>query len=47
MSEKYIEMIWGSANKIDKAEQTNAGKGEADVVEDYADNGENETGGAV
>jgi hypothetical protein len=47
MSEKYIEMIWGNPNKVDKAEQTNGGKGEADIVEDDADNGENETGGAV
>ena len=47
MSEKYIEMIWGNPNKVDKAEQTNGGKGEAEIVEDDADNGENETGGAV
>ena len=47
MSEKYIEMIWGNPNKVDKAEQTNGGKGEAEIVEEDADNGENETGGAV
>jgi len=47
MSEKYIEMIWGNPNKADKAEQTNGGNGEAEIVEKDADNGENETGGAV
>ena len=47
MSEKYIEMIWGNPSQVDKAEQTNGGKGEAVIVEEDRNNGENETGGAV
>lgn len=47
MSEKWLEMIWGNPNKVDEAEQTNGGKGEAEIVESDSDNGENETGGAV
>jgi len=47
MSEKWLEMIWGNPDKVDKAEQTNGGKGEAEIIEKDADNGENETGGAV
>ena len=40
-------MIWGNPNKVDEAEQTNGGQGEAEIVESDSDNGENETGGAV
>ena len=47
MSEKWLEMIWGNPNKVDEAEQTNGGKGEAEIVESDSNNGENETGGAV
>ena len=47
MSEKWLEMIWGSPEKAVKAEQTNGGQGEAEIVEENSDNGENETGGAV
>lgn len=47
MSEKYIEMIWGNPEKVVQAEQTNGGKGEADIVESDSFNGENETGGSV
>lgn len=47
MSEKWLEMIWGDPNKVVEAEQTNGGQGEAEIVEEDADNGENETGGAV
>ena len=47
MSEKYIEMIWGNPNKVDEAEQTNGGQGEAEIIEDDRDNGMNDTGGAV
>ena len=47
MSEKWLEMIWGSPEKVVKAEQTNGGQGEAEIVEENSDNGENETGGAV
>ena len=47
MSEKYIEMIWGNPEKVVEAEQTNGGQGEAQIVEEDRNNGENETGGAV
>ena len=47
MSEKYIKMIWGDPEKVDEAEQTNGGQGEAEIVESDNDNGENETGGSV
>ena len=47
MSEKYIEMIWGNPNQVVKDEQTGSGKGEAVIVEEDRNNGENETGGAV
>lgn len=47
MSEKWLEMIWGNPEKVVKAEQTNGGQGEAEIVEEDRDNGENETGGAV
>ena len=47
MSEKWLEMIWGNPEKVVKAEQTNGGQGEAEIVGENSDNGENETGGAV
>ena len=47
MSEKWLEMIWGNPQEVDKAEKTNGGNGEADITETDSDNGENETGGAV
>lgn len=47
MSEKWLEMIWGNPEKVVKAEQTNGGQGEAEIIEEDRDNGENETGGAV
>ena len=47
MSEKYIKMIWGDPDKVDEAEQTNGGQGEAEIVESDNDNGENDEGGAV
>ena len=47
MSEKYIEMVFGNPNKVDEAEKTNGGKGEAIIVEEDRNNGMNETGGAV
>ena len=47
MSEKWLEMIWGDPTKAVKAEQTDGGQGEAEIVEKTSDNGENETGGAV
>ena len=47
MSEQYLKMVWGDPNEAVKAEKTNGGKGEADIVEEDSNNGENETGGAV
>lgn len=47
MSEKWLEMIWGNPERVVKAEQTNGGQGEAEIIEEDRDNGENETGGAV
>lgn len=47
MSEKWLEMVWGNPEKVDKAEQTNGGKGEATITEADNFNGENDTGGAV
>lgn len=47
LSEQYIKMIWGDPTKVDEEEQANGGQGEAEIVEQDADNGENETGGAV
>lgn len=47
MSEKWLEMVWGNPEKVVEAEQTNGGQGEAEIVEEDSDNGENETGGAV
>lgn len=53
MSEKYLTMIWGDPNKVDKAEETGnadektAADGEAEVIETDAFNGEDQIGGAV
>jgi SPP1 family phage portal protein len=47
MSEKWLEMIWGSPDKVAEAEQTDGGQGEAEIAESDNDNGENDTGGAV
>ena len=47
MSEKYMKMIWGDPEKVDEAEQTDGGQGEAQIVEEDRNNGENEMGGAV
>ena len=47
MSDKYLRMIWGDPDKVDEAEQTDGGNGEAIIVEEDRNNGENETGGAV
>lgn len=47
MSEEYLKMVWGDPSEAVKAEQTNGGQGEAEIVESDNDNGENETGGAV
>ena len=47
MSEKWLEMVWGNPEKVDKDEQTNGGQGEATITESDNFNGENDTGGAV
>ena len=47
MSEEYLKMIWGDPAKADAAQQTNGGKGEAQIVESDNDNGENQSGGSV
>ena len=44
MSEKYIEMIWGDPSK---AVQGGNGKGEATIIEEDRNTGEDDTGGAV
>ena len=47
MSEEYLKMIWGDPANVDAAQQTNGGKGEAQIVESDNDNGENQSGGSV
>jgi SPP1 family phage portal protein len=47
MSEKYLKMIWGDPDKVDKEYEQGNGQGEADIVESDNFNGENDTGGAV
>ena len=47
MSEEYLKMIWGDPTAVDKAEKTDGGQGEAEIIEPDNDNGENDTGGAV
>ena len=47
MSEQYLKMIWGDPSAAVSAEQISGGQGEAEIVESDADNGENDTGGAV
>ena len=47
MSEQYLKMVWGDPEKVDQAEQTNGGQGEAKIVESDNNNGETETGGGV
>lgn len=44
MSEKYLKMIWGDPEAADKAEASGNGQGEAVIVEEDRDNGENEAG---
>ncbi len=34
MSEKYLKMVWGNPDAVDKAEETDGGQGEAVIVED-------------
>ena len=46
-SEMYLKMIWGDPNAAVSAEQSGNGQGEAQIVEEDAFNGENDTGGSV
>lgn len=47
MSEKYIEMIWGNPTQAVKSEEQGNGQGEATIIEEDNNNGENAIGGAV
>ena len=47
MSEKYLKLIWGDPETAIKAEEQGNGQGEAVVIEEDNNNGENETGGSV
>ena len=47
MSEKWLTMIWGNPDEVDKAEEQGNGQGEAQITEADNFNGENETGGSV
>jgi hypothetical protein len=47
MSDKYLKMVWGNPDQVDKVEQQTNGQGEAEIIERDSDNGENETGGSV
>jgi hypothetical protein len=46
-SKKYLDMIWGNPDRVDKVEQQTNGQGEAQIVESDNDNGETESGGSV
>ena len=46
-SDKYIKMIWGDTDKVVESEKSGNGQGEAQIVEEDNNNGENETGGSV
>jgi SPP1 family phage portal protein len=43
MSEPYLKMIWGDPTVADKTEETDGGEGEAVIIEEDNDNGENAT----
>ena len=47
MSEKYIKMVWGDPDKVDKTEEQTNGQGEAEIIEEARDGDTDETGGAV
>ena len=44
-SEKYLRLIWGDPDAAVKSEESGNGQGEAVVIEEDNDNGENSTGG--
>ena len=37
MSEKYLRMIWGNPDQVDKTEEQTDGEGEAQIVEEARD----------
>ena len=45
MSEKYLKMIWGDPEAAAKAEESGNGQGEAEIIEEDNNNGENTAGG--
>ena len=45
MSEKFLKMIWGDPDEAVKAEEAGNGDGEAKVIEEDNNNGENTAGG--
>jgi len=45
MSEKYLKLIWGDPDEAIRAEKEGDGQGEAIVIEEDNNNGENATGG--
>ena len=47
MSEPYLKMIWGDPSQAVKSEKNGNGQGEAVVIEEDNNNGENVTGGSV
>ena len=44
MSEKYLKMVWGDPDRADEVEAQTTGQGEATIIEQDADNGENANG---
>ncbi len=47
MSEDYLKMIWGDPEKVDQVEEQTDGQGEAIIVEDDRDTGDNTAGGEL
>lgn len=47
MSEKYLKMIWGDPDSAIKAEEAGNGQGEAVVIEEDHNNGEDTVGGDI
>lgn len=46
MSDKYMKMIWGDPDTADKVEEQGNGQGEATIIEEDNNNGENADGNA-
>lgn len=47
MSEKYLKMVWGDPDKVDEVEEQTNGNGEAEIIEEDRNNGEDDAEGAV